>query len=811
MSKRYLPIRYVYPFDIKRSRWLGVDMLQGSPVANDVLRALQSAKTSVSSKTWVLKSTSPKEGKGIWFFRAVYQRVLGEDLPDQKVKLEAMVVGLIGFFTPLSSFHIDADKASAIVYRWTLETRTDAKLSNASQSVRIHLDREHDLQMHHLDEVSWLDSTAFWIALSVWVMGMLLTTVIVGLIRQAMFAHMRNQSILNSTFEGILTFDDQGDILDVNPEGLKILQRVSGYDTGNISRCFNLPKYSISYFMQRLELTGKGRKNHDKIWVECTIYPLKGAIKRQFTMFFRDITEKKKNHEERRKLATIVEQSLNAVILTDTDGKIEYVNGAFEVMSGYSLKELLGKNPRVLKSDKHDATYYKKMWSQLGDGKSWFGLFINRAKDGHMYEVEQHVFPLYDVSGDVLVGYTSIQQDVTERNRMQREQEHSQRLESLGVLAGGIAHDFNNLLTAILGNAELVKHSLGDIERCKKSLANIFTASHSAANLCRQMLAYAGKGQFVIRPIQLSAIIDEMSQLLRASIDKSVQLNVEQKPDLPLIDGDLGQIQQVLMNFIINASEALEGKEGVIDVHMGVKEMSLEVLENLFHDINIQEGAYVYMTIRDTGCGMDDVLLKKIFDPFFTTKFTGRGLGMSAVLGIVCGHHGALDVQSEVGKGTEFTVYFPVSHHTLKNEAHLKTDMKASTGTVLVIDDEEAIRELSACILEDMKLNVLLAKDGVEGLDVLQNHLNDVSLVLLDMTMPRMNGKQFYHHMQVFASHIPVVILSGYTETYMQTYFMEDSIEPSAHSLSFVEKPFSPEMLRLMVEKQLSGKRAPVR
>jgi len=474
-------------------------------------------------------------------------------------------------------------------------------------------------------------------------------------------------------------------------------------------------------------------------------------------------------------------------------------------MSGYTLQEIFGENPRILKSGQHSEDYYHEMWHNLSAKKRWSGVFINKAKDGHLYEVEQNIFPLYSAT-DELIGYTAIQQDVTERNRIQKQDEQAQRLESLGVLAGGIAHDFNNLLTTILGNAEMAKITANNPERYEKHLDRICRASDSAAHLCQQMLAYSGKGSFVIRQLKLSEIILNMSELLHASISKSTRLHFDLDDAQTCIQGDEGQIQQVVMNLLINASEALDGSTGHVYLSTGYQNLQQHDIQQLLHAENMTEGQYVYIDVRDTGCGMDSDTLKKMFDPFFTTKFTGRGLGMSAILGIVRGHHGGLDVQTNVGEGTQFRIYFPACQAS-KPSSEATHAAVASTQLydkhVLVVDDEEPIRELTQVILTEAGIHTLFASDGDEGLKTLREHHDEIDLVLLDMTMPNMNGQQFYQQMQSFAAEIPVIVASGYAASEIRQRFSEELQTTEASHLAFIEKPYTPKGLIGLIQTQL--------
>ena len=488
-------------------------------------------------------------------------------------------------------------------------------------------------------------------------------------------------------------------------------------------------------------------------------------------------------------LAKITEQADELVIITDVAGIIQYVNPAFERVSGYSKEEVLGQTPRIVKSGEHGGDYYARMWSTLLAGKIWKDDFKNRKKDGSTYEVTQSITPLADKHGSI-EGFVAVQRDVTQQRRVEEKLHHTDRVESLGVLAGGIAHDFNNLLTAILGNASLALKKLDHSSPAYENIGNIEVASHSAADLCRQMLAYSGKGKFIVKPVNLSTLVEDMGKLIDVSIAKNVVMRYQLAKRLPLIDADIAQMQQVILNLMTNASESIEDKSGIITLATGVMMLENDYIYECIGEDNLDPGRYVYLEVSDTGCGMDDVTLKKIFDPFFTTKFTGRGLGMSAMLGIVRGHKGALRVYSERGHGTTIRVLFPESleQHWEEGEVSLPKNIDA-TGTVLIIDDEETVREVAAAMLEDIGFKSISAIDGLDGVECYRKHKDDIAFVLLDMTMPKMDGKECFRHLRQINPDIKVILSSGYNEQEATSRFAGKGLA------GFIQKPYSPQAL----------------
>ncbi len=383
-----------------------------------------------------------------------------------------------------------------------------------------------------------------------------------------------------------------------------------------------------------------------------------------------------------------------------------------------------------------------------------------------------------------------------EKLSLLRQVQHAQKLESLGVLAGGIAHDFNNILMAILGNADLALVELSPHAPARDNIQEIEKAARRAAELAKQMLAYSGKGRFVVEPIDLNEFVEEMGHLLEVSISKKVVLKYNCADNLPCFDGDATQIRQIVMNLITNASDAIGDKSGVIALSTGAMVCDREYLAGVNEglrtgqDEQLAEGIYTYIEVADTGCGMGDDTIDKIFDPFFTTKFTGRGLGMSAVLGIVHGHKGAIKIYSEVGKGTTFKVLFPANETGENRMASLNaaktsvTDWQKS-GTILIADDEETVCAVGKQMLERMGFSVLTAPDGQEALKLFRDHSDEIQCVLLDLTMPHMDGEEAFRKMRQINPQVSVILCSGYNEQDATQRFSGKGLA------GFIQKPFN--------------------
>ena len=366
----------------------------------------------------------------------------------------------------------------------------------------------------------------------------------------------------------------------------------------------------------------------------------------------------------------------------------------------------------------------------------------------------------------------------------------AQKLESLGILAGGIAHDFNNLLTGILGNVSLMRLELPATSALVEHVDQIESVTIRAADLCRQLLAYSGKGRFVVRPLDVSELTRQTAPLLQLSIGKNSTLRLDLPEGLPPVDADATQMRQVLMNLVVNASEALGERAGVINVTSGVLFAEGEYLRTTFLAPELADGKYVFVEVSDNGCGMGPATQAKIFDPFFSTKFTGRGLGLSAVLGIVRGHKGAIKVYSELGRGTTVKLLLPAMEGVpVAASAPAQVSLQRR-GTVLVVDDEDVVRGVAARILGSYGFNVILANDGREGVARFSERRAEIVAVLMDLTMPQMDGVDAFREIRNIDENMPVLLMSGYNEQDAVMRFAGKGLA------GFVQKPFTVEILR---------------
>ena len=434
-------------------------------------------------------------------------------------------------------------------------------------------------------------------------------------------------------------------------------------------------------------------------------------------------------------------------------------------------------------------TYTDEYRAKMPDGK--YRWFFSRGK---IVETDFEGRPLH-IAGS-LMDITEQKEAESKRLELELKMQQAQKLESLGVLAGGIAHDFNNLLTGILGNADILLYELPQNIEIQQRIIEIKRATKLASELTNQMLAYSGKGSFIIEQIDINDLIIDMNSLLEASISKKVALSYSLLPELPGFKGDATQIRQIVMNLVLNGSEAIENT-GTISVTTSQAELKHPDIDSLTINHNLAPGNYILLEIRDSGCGIENDKIKQIFDPFFTTKFTGRGLGLAAVSGIIRSHNAGLIVESVISKGTTFKIYFPVSGETAdpNKQVERKRPLFANKNlTVLIADDEKYIRDLTTKMLNISGYRVHLARNGREAIDVFRKNSQEISCILMDLTMPELDGKEALAEIRKIDPEIPIIITSGYCERDIVSKFSDEKIS------GFLQKPYSLEDIISAIE-----------
>ncbi len=506
----------------------------------------------------------------------------------------------------------------------------------------------------------------------------------------------------------------------------------------------------------------------------------------------RDLRQTAESAEER--VRHILESIGDGFVSVDCDWNITYCNAEAAKLLRLPPSEMLSKSFWTEFPDASSPELAPRYRLAMEEHKPVnFESFI-KSRNSYW---EQSVYPARD-------GLSVYFRDVTERRRLEERARHSQKLESLGVLAGGIAHDFNNLLTAILGSASLIQEELPPDSPVRPFADNVIQASERAGQLTRQMLAYSGRGRFVVEPIDLTVQIREITALLETSITAQVELVLDLKTEGILIDADSSQIQQLVMNLVINGAEAIGSAAGRVIVSTRVQELDTHTVPDNLAGDPITPGPYILLEVHDTGIGMDEATLARIFDPFFTTKFTGRGLGLAAVLGIVRGHRGVIKVYSHPGKGTTFKVFFPVTSGQAMPKAVAPVSDFRGSATILVVDDEAVVQKLARSTLERYGYRVLVASNGKEAIDILSAPGDQTAVILLDMTMPVMSGEETLSKIRLIRPEAKVIASSGYNEIEALRRF-------GAGITGFLQKPYRASQLLEKVKLTLLGEPLPDR
>ncbi|MBU8922610.1 MAG: PAS domain S-box protein [Bacteroidales bacterium] len=496
-----------------------------------------------------------------------------------------------------------------------------------------------------------------------------------------------------------------------------------------------------------------------------------------------DITEHRRVESERERLMHAIEQVKESIVITDAEGTIQYINPIFEQVTGYSSEEVIGQNPHVLKSGKHNDAFYSDMWEMLASGKTWHGRLVNKKKDGSLFTEDATISPVRDDSGKT-INYVAVKRDITDHIRLEQQYQQAQRVESIGRLAGGVAHDLNNLLTPILGYGEILLADLGPDEARRESVDEILSAGFRARDLVRQLLAFSRKQTLEYKPLDINKVIKNFKKLVRRSVPEDINIEIIPSPDIQTVMADIGQVEQVIMNMAVNAADAMPGG-GLLTIETAAVELDESYVAE--HQ-GMAPGAYVMLAISDTGTGMDDEILNQVFEPFFSTKGEqGTGLGLATVYGIIKQHGGNIWVYSEPGEGSTFKVYLPVSegeHIEVKTSKKNLVDVKGSE-TILLVEDNEQVRNLTHAILKRQGYEVLVAKNGAEALAVQASHGESVHLLLTDVVMPEMNGKELFTGMIEKHPDMKVLYMSGYTENVIANRgVLEEGI-------AFIQKPFT--------------------
>jgi anti-anti-sigma factor len=509
----------------------------------------------------------------------------------------------------------------------------------------------------------------------------------------------------------------------------------------------------------------------------------------------RDLTQRKQAQEELRRLFAAVEQAAEMIVVTDPEGVIQYVNPSFERTTGYSREEAVGQTFNLVKSGVHDQAFFSALWETIRAGKVWTGQFTNRRKDGSLYQEDATITPVQDSTG-AITNYVAVKRDITQDILLEQQLRESQKFEAIAQLAGGVAHDFNNLLTSVIGNVQLARtRAKGDVQ---PYLQKAEQACMRGASLVQQLLLYSRKSPAEKEFLDINTIVREVAALSRETIDRRIEIVTDLGKDLPKVKADPAQMHQVLLNLILNARDAIQEIRNALDaagetaragnhlcrISITTCQESLD-LAQVSTSLDAKPGEYVVLSVADTGAGMDAEVQRHLFEPFFTTKEVGKGtgLGLATVYGIVKGHNGWIEVQSLKGDGSTFRVHLPAAadFQTAGIETPGVLETRGGTETVLVVDDEDSICEVARDVLETHGYQVLVAHDGEEALAVYERESARIDLVLLDLSMPKLSGKEVMGRIRASHPEARMALTSGYlTEEFRET----------SGECVFIQKPF---------------------
>ncbi|MEI8288857.1 MAG: PAS domain S-box protein [Verrucomicrobiota bacterium] len=513
-----------------------------------------------------------------------------------------------------------------------------------------------------------------------------------------------------------------------------------------------------------------------------------------------DITDRKRAEESYLRLATAVEQSAETIVITDTDGKILYANPAFERSTGYTRVEVIGQNPRLFKGGKQDGAFYRKMWDNLTRGEVWAGHFVNKRKDGTLYEEEATISPIRDASGKI-INYVAVKRDVTHEVELEGQLRQSQKMEAIGTLAGGIAHDFNNILNIIFGYSNLLQLDLAGKPEELEKLGEILKAGERAKNLVQQILTFSRQRAQARQTIQLNNVIKEAVILLRASLPANLQIVTELAADAPAVLADATQIYQVIMNLGTNALHAMEQQaSGRLTINLDAFAPDAAFIG--MHP-ELRAIKYARLTMADNGCGMDEKTLARIYDPFFTTKPVGKGtgLGMAVVHGIVESHDGVIMVESQPGQGTTFRLYFPEQIQDLFQDGIPEDLIPCGQGQrILIVDDEVALVGMYQRLLKALKYEGTVVTAPETAVGLVRENPSQFDLVITDLTMPGMNGLEVARQIREIREDMPVLLATGFHGTVSDRQLQDSGI------CEVVEKPISMAKLAMMLRGILGKK-----
>ncbi len=518
----------------------------------------------------------------------------------------------------------------------------------------------------------------------------------------------------------------------------------------------------------------------------------------QMVGVIQDITERKRAEAQMSLQFSALTAAANGIVITDHRGKIEWVNPSFTQLTGYSAAEAIGQSPRVLKSGQHPPAFYATMWATVSTGNVWHGELINKRKDGRLYTEDMTITPVRGADGQI-AHFVAIKQDVTERRQLENRLQQAQKMEAVGTLAGGIAHDFNNILAAMFGFACLLQQDTEGNAPAQESIAEILIAANRAKDLVQQILTFSRKREQARQVIRLDMVVKEAMKFLRASLPADIQIETHIAAAAPAVLADPTQIYQVAVNLATNALHAMEGRPGRLTVSL--EEFTPDEAFIQAHR-ELKPISYARLTVTDTGHGMDAKTMERIFEPFFTTKPVGKGtgLGLAVVHGIVQSHDGSLTVESQLGEGTTFRLYFPAQ---MPNE--IPTDSPTSSlpcghgEMVLLVDDEAALTKVFQAMLKRLNYQVIVSNQPRAAVALFRENPAQFALVITDLTMPEMNGLEVTRQLRAIRPDVPVILVSGFSSALTPENLREAGVR------ELLEKPVSITALAEVVQRALAN------
>lgn len=499
----------------------------------------------------------------------------------------------------------------------------------------------------------------------------------------------------------------------------------------------------------------------------------------------RDITERKRAEDEQYRLYSAVEQTVESIVITALDGAILYVNPAFERVTGYTKAEVIGQNPRILKSNAQMDDFYTAMWATLLRGEVWSGQIVNKRKDGALYQEEMVISPVRDATGAV-VNYVAVKRDVTRERQIEDQLRQTQKMESLRQLAGGMAHDFNNIVNVIVGAFSLLKPRVTNDPTLTKYIELGEAAVKRGIDVARRLATFAQIDSTQQVPLSVGTLIRDVQSALKDSIEKTMRVETNIDPNVPPTQANQGQLYQSLLTLCLNSRDAMviaRVPEGVIRITASSTDG--RVVHAMFPEATARK--YVTVTVSDNGIGMTEEMRQRIFEPFITTEAPegGHGLGLAMVYGVVTGHRGFINVESEVGRGTKFTVHLPAIHvETGEAEAGPPVEASGGSETILIVEDEEALLLLLQEVLRAKGYTVLTASDGMQGLEIYAQHREDIDVVITDMGLPRQSGYDMFVKIRELNPVAKVILASGYLNPALKSKLFV------AGAKAFIPKPF---------------------